>query len=669
MRRIFLLNLLIFAYSYFVDAQENTVMQTFPTQWIEALAEDGIDIEQVEELDQLQQMLQNPLNLNVANQQLLEPFFFLSDIQIQNLLFYLDENGPMVTIYELQAVEGFNAQTIQLMLPFVTILPIEKVNPVKGFQLLRMKIPVVSRSESVQYVGSDQGVFARTLIESDRFKMGFSAEKDAGEPAFSSSIPVTDHLSAFWQQKLKADRGHWVVGDYRFSFGQGLALSLGANMLRSGNPVAVRMRQQVLSGYASSDEWRYLRGAAAQINIAKRLSAVPFISYKQIDASLTPDSTMIENILTSGYHRTPGELSRRHNINELMSGLTMVLNLSKLRLEGGSYYYRLSKPVAPASEPYQYYQFSGQELSNGWLAYTLALRKVMLFGETSFFDFKKGAFSQGLLWEPDNRLSLSVRYQYFALGYFAPYMAAGSRSSDPSGESNVYVGIVARPSRYVEINSYLMSYRFQWLHYQVDAPSTGNEGLVRLNLGAKQNFSQDIQIKFRRSEQNTPSDYDGQFSIVPVNQYNIRWQGVYSSSESWRFVTRFEYCHYNQQQVDEPSMGTMFFQDVCYRPVSNRWMLQCRFILFNTDDYNSRIYTYEPEVRYGYSVPALYGQGTRFIVASRYSGGRSWDFYLKFGLTQQSVNEGDVSRFADLKLQLIYNIWYKKSHPDRVAFD
>ena len=73
------------------------------------------------ELEELSNRLQEPVNLNSATREQLEQFPFLSDIQIEHLLAYIYIHGQMETIYELQLVEELDRQTIQYLLPFVCI--------------------------------------------------------------------------------------------------------------------------------------------------------------------------------------------------------------------------------------------------------------------------------------------------------------------------------------------------------------------------------------------------------------------------------------------------------------------------------------------------------------------------------------------------------------------
>ncbi|HRR62732.1 MAG TPA: helix-hairpin-helix domain-containing protein, partial [Paludibacteraceae bacterium] len=72
-------------------------------------------------LEDLLFVAENPIDLNRATREELEKLPFLSDIQIENILYYLYQFGPMQTIYELQLIDGLDMTDIRRMLPFVVV--------------------------------------------------------------------------------------------------------------------------------------------------------------------------------------------------------------------------------------------------------------------------------------------------------------------------------------------------------------------------------------------------------------------------------------------------------------------------------------------------------------------------------------------------------------------
>ena len=84
---------------------------------------------------------------------------------------------------------------------------------------------------------------------------------------------------------------------------------------------------------------------------------------------------------------------------------------------------------------------------------------------------------------------------------------------------------------------------------------------------------------------------------------------------------------------DQKSKGFVAYQDLIYAPKSIPFKVQTRFAIFDTDDYDTRIYAYENDVLYAFSVPAYYGKGTRFYLNLNYKLNRTFNFWLRYSQT------------------------------------
>ena len=62
----------------------------------------------------------------------------------------------------------------------------------------------------------------------------------------------------------------------------------------------------------------------------------------------------------------------------------------------------------------------------------------------------------------------------------------------------------------------------------------------------------------------------------------------------------------------------MFYQDFIFRPEESPFSLTARIAMFDTDDFDTRIYAYESDLRFAFSVPAYYNKGTRFYFNLKY---------------------------------------------------
>ena len=82
-----------------------------------------------------------------------------------------------------------------------------------------------------------------------------------------------------------------------------------------------------------------------------------------------------------------------------------------------------------------------------------------------------------------------------------------------------------------------------------------------------------------------------------------------------------EWINYNepgshpQSRVNEN--GFLIFSEIRYKPIPS-FQLSGRYTAFQSDSYNSRLYTYESGVPGYFSIPVLYGQGSRHYLLLDY---------------------------------------------------
>ena len=89
-----------------------------------------------------------------------------------------------------------------------------------------------------------------------------------------------------------------------------------------------------------------------------------------------------------------------------------------------------------------------------------------------------------------------------------------------------------------------------------------------------------------------------------------------------------------------------------------------RLQYFETDDYDSRLYAYENDVLFSYSIPVFYNQGYRYYLNINYDITRKFSAWVRIA---QTVNSGQSSigsgldeikgnRKTELKLQMLYRL-------------
>ena len=125
MKRGLLAGCALFA-AFHVSAQEDDrgVPRDLIEQRIEAAAEnlgDDSDVDLTTLFDVLTDRYTDPIDLNHTSAEELNTLGLLTDVQIGALFDHIHRDGPLLSIYELQTINAWDARTIELVRPFVTV--------------------------------------------------------------------------------------------------------------------------------------------------------------------------------------------------------------------------------------------------------------------------------------------------------------------------------------------------------------------------------------------------------------------------------------------------------------------------------------------------------------------------------------------------------------------
>lgn len=619
--------------------------------------------------ENLSYLLRNKINLNKAAYGDLRNSTLFTEVQIRDLQRHIEAYGPLRDLYELQTIPSFSLDDIRRLLPFITLVGDKSSDVDLGTQLYTGDYQLFTRfsryletqegylddSTGVSaYAGNNMRVYTRFRYNyQNRLSYGFTAEKDAGEAVFGPTQPYGfDYYSAHFFKKGYGTLRALALGDYELRIGQGLMMWSGFGFGKSVFPLSIRRAGPVLDSYTSNNENRFLRGAGVTLAYGK-WQVTPFISYKSIDANVSLADTLEDEIVTfsaideSGLHRTENELLRKDAIKEWIGGFDATWYGNQMQFGVAAIGYQYSAELSPELSPYEYFDFTGSRLMNVSVHYNYLWRNLLFFGETSFSDNGKGATLNGLIMPVDPKLDLALLYRYFSPGYQTLYAATFSEATLPQNERGMYAGFELKPVRAWKFSGYLDMYAHQWLMFQTDKPSTGTDVLMQLQWSPSRAFSTYLRYKTENSDRNasdyiyldTPDD-----EIPPVNEVvrlgksSIRWHADYDVSKSLTVKTRIE-----MSLFDEPGAsgerGYLVFQDFNYRPISKPYGFATRFAVFNTESFDTRIFAYETEVLYAYSIIGLSGRGTRAYLMFTYSPFDWLDIWARVANTWYSEDE------------------------------
>ena len=191
------------------------------------------------------------------------------------------------------------------------------------------------------------------------------AAQDAGEPFFSSNNRAGYDFYSFYIQIWKLGRvENAVLGKYKVSAGMGLVLS---NAFSLGKVAALQnlgRTTAVLRPHSSRSTATYFQGAAATVRLSQAVTTTAFVSYRPFDATLTSDGDA-RTLITSGYHRTPLEMSKKNNTHAAAAGMRLNGDFKRLHAGLNVVYTHLDRRLQPDTKVlYRRHYASGTDFLN-----------------------------------------------------------------------------------------------------------------------------------------------------------------------------------------------------------------------------------------------------------------------------------------------------------------
>jgi hypothetical protein len=118
---------------------------------------------------------------------------------------------------------------------------------------------------------------------------------------------------------------------------------------------------------------------------------------------------------------------------------------------------------------------------------------------------------------------------------------------------------------------------------------------------------------------------------------------MYKINPAIALRSRIELLWYDKSGINKEN-GFLTFFDFIYKPLLKPISGVIRLQYFETNDYNSRIYAYENDVLYSYSIPAFFDKGYRYYLNLNYDLSKKISLWLRWAQTiyqnRNSVGSG-----------------------------
>ncbi|MBW7887803.1 MAG: hypothetical protein H3C35_05505, partial [Bacteroidetes bacterium] len=263
-------------------------------------------------------------------------------------------------------------------------------------------------------------------------------------------------------------------------------------------------------------------------------------------------------------------------------------------------------------------------ISSAWTV--LNFSTISIFSEFASNDAERFSTISGITYQPVREFAVALSRRSYSQGYTSPFSRPfGVRSDISDGERGAYLGIELRPVRGLYFSAYYDSYE---LPDRLAFGSTGREMFVHSLLSSFRSWT--LYFHLRNKIRNQLSIYE--FDDVR-NQNNYRFQFAYKISPAFTLTQRLEIVTVDYSPSRYHEKGYLIFSEAAYRKTNSPFTGKFRFVIYDTESYDSRIYQYESDVQGNFSNPPLYGKGMRWYFLAGYKMFEVFQFSIKYSET------------------------------------
>lgn len=626
---------LIFVFYIHAHAQNNEQARPIEEERLENMTEkQDAETEDDSYWQMMDEYKKHPINLNAAKEEQLEDLQLLTALQIKSFINYRRFFGNFLNIYELQAIPSWDIATIRDLLPYIIVKDemqmtealMKRLNGGETSLLIRISEQIEKAkgfekqadSTASHYLGSPQKVFFRYKYNyKNLMQYGILGDKDAGEQFFKGAQKNGfDFYSFHFFAKDMGIIKSLALGDFAVNMGQGLIQWQSLAFTKNAEVMAIKRQSPVLRPYNSSGEFNFHRGAGITLQKGNWQTTV-FGSFKKISANLVTDTLSKEDYITafenSGYHRTQAENADRNSLGQTTFGGNVSLIKQNYRLAINAVHYHFSAALQKKNSPYDLYSLQGKSWSDESIDYSYTYRNMHFFGEAAMDKNLHTAFVNGALISLAPSIDVSLLHRKIHKAYQSLYANAFTENTNVNNESGLYSGISIRPSAGWRIDGYFDMYEFSWLKYLVDAPSSGKEYFVQLFYQPNKLWDIYTRYKVESKQQNVTGTNSATNLVSFIPKQDWRAEISIRLNKQTEIRNRVEILWYDRKAPDD-EQGFLSLIDFFYKPFKKSVEGNFRLQYFETGGYNSRVYVYENDVFYDFSIPSFYDKGFRYYI-------------------------------------------------------
>ncbi len=492
-------------------------------------------------LDELENLKNNPIDLNTANLIELAKIPFLKPADCFKIIGHREIFGKFETVDDLLKIKGFDRAFVDLIRPYVTV----KMKPIKwkGVQSRFRFQKEAGKNGSEEY-------YTKNIFAINDYKIFLVTEKDPYESSFLD----------YYSTGVLIDEGKrkFALGNYNLDFGSGIILSSTGTFFQ-GTDFRLLTREHGLMPYTSTMENGGFFGAALSDTLF--INYALFYSNQKLDGRVDT-SGYARSFDPSGDHTDSASRAHKDRIREEMLGYNIRYTVENILLSQTTYWSGYEPSFCCSDSTIDFY---GKSYFMSGFNLNYYTDRFILFAEIarSFQNRLGSVFGWvGLL--PYN-FEFNLAGKYFNPGFYAPKGAEADED---------YIGL------YFDLNnnSHIID-AGTTINIYTDNQADTNRYDFRLNLGKRVSLAE-ININLRWLYRENCKEISGSRIFLRVKPKRLLYFDL-------RLEEKYAYEDILKRGLFggvEAGIDTRFFT------------AKMRLGLFDTDSYSTRIYVYEPDL-------------------------------------------------------------------------
>ena len=472
-------------------------------------------------------------------------------------------------------------------------------------------------------------MFRYTFETQNKFSVKISGEKDPGEQFFrGKQRSGFDFYSGSASVKDFGILKHVVIGDYRLNFGQGLVLGTSLLSGKGGGVGSVRRFSTGIRAVAPTSEGDFLRGTA----------------------------------VTLGHANAQGTLFAGRSFGSTHNCLGADFSFRRKLFRVGARAVVHSQTDTCGTTPAERFKSSWKPTGFNVAAdYQTILYKHLIFGELAFNQDGAAGILQAAVFNITPILKIATIFRHYGKQYTNPLGRAFGTNSQNKGETGFYLTGSYIMSRRITLDFYADYYRLTTLTYRTDSPVQG----LDLGLSGEINLTRssvlNLKYNFRSKPENSPESIYYKL-IHEHHKHKIRVVWTNSPLSALKLKTEIDWIMNHYPMNREHYAGLLLYQDINLTFAKPDISLHARVAYFDTDRYDERLYAYENDVYYAFSIGSYYYKGVRgyFVVRYKYKWLSIWlrlahTCYIDRQVISSGLTQIDKPHKTEMKVQVMCN--------------